>query len=107
MFKSSLLITQIIMVKDAAGKPRGYAFIEFEHERDMHREYILQIQLFGGTLAAPEIFQRLFSRESYPEVSIPFPNTNWSVCRACNDDSRPFLTNLINYKSFVAKCCVA
>lgn len=27
------------MVKDAAGKPRGYAFIEFEHERDMHSEY--------------------------------------------------------------------
>lgn len=23
------------------GKPRGYAFIEYEHERDMHCEYKL------------------------------------------------------------------
>lgn len=22
------------------GKPRGYAFIEYEHERDMHCEYL-------------------------------------------------------------------
>uniref|UniRef100_A0A915F0T4 U1 small nuclear ribonucleoprotein 70 kDa n=1 Tax=Echinococcus canadensis TaxID=519352 RepID=A0A915F0T4_9CEST len=30
-------IKKIFMIKDAAtGKPRGYAFIEFEHERDMH-----------------------------------------------------------------------
>ncbi|VDD79568.1 unnamed protein product [Mesocestoides corti] len=30
-------IKKICMVKDAAtGKPRGYAFVEFEHERDMH-----------------------------------------------------------------------
>ena len=27
---------QIIMVNDKNGKPRGYAFIEFEHERDLN-----------------------------------------------------------------------
>nr|XP_039250856.1 U1 small nuclear ribonucleoprotein 70 kDa-like [Styela clava] len=32
-------IRKISMVKDSNGKPRGYAFIEFEHERDMHTAY--------------------------------------------------------------------
>lgn len=27
------------MVQDSEGKPRGYAFIEYEHERDMHGEF--------------------------------------------------------------------
>lgn len=31
------LFFQISLVSDkTSGKPRGYAFIEFEHERDMH-----------------------------------------------------------------------
>lgn len=30
-------IKKIIMVNDVdSGKPKGYAFIEYEHERDMH-----------------------------------------------------------------------
>ncbi|KER33612.1 hypothetical protein T265_00504 [Opisthorchis viverrini] len=30
-------VTQIVMVKNKlTGKPRGYAFVEFEHEREMH-----------------------------------------------------------------------
>lgn len=34
-------IKKIHMVYDKEnGKPRGYAFIEYEHERDMHCEYI-------------------------------------------------------------------
>jgi len=33
---------QIKMTSDIeTGKPRGYAFIEYEHERDMHCEYYL------------------------------------------------------------------
>lgn len=36
-FIKSLCIFQISLVSDkTSGKPRGYAFIEFEHERDMH-----------------------------------------------------------------------
>lgn len=36
-FINSLCIFQISLVSDkTSGKPRGYAFIEFEHERDMH-----------------------------------------------------------------------
>lgn len=32
---------QIYMVYNKrSGKPRGYAFIEYEHERDMHCKYI-------------------------------------------------------------------
>ena len=33
------------MVKDSSGKPRGYAFIEFERERDMHSEYCVFLSL--------------------------------------------------------------
>jgi U1 small nuclear ribonucleoprotein 70kDa len=30
-------IKKILMIQDKdSGKPRGYAFIEYEHERDMH-----------------------------------------------------------------------
>lgn len=33
-------IKKIIMIQDQdSGKPRGYAFIEYEHERDMHSAY--------------------------------------------------------------------
>ena len=33
-------IKKIIMINDKdTGKPRGYAFIEYEHERDMHGKY--------------------------------------------------------------------
>ena len=33
-------IKQIKMITDAkTGKPRGYCFIEFEHEKDMHCKY--------------------------------------------------------------------
>lgn len=33
-------IKKIIVIQNAeTGKPRGYAFIEYEHERDMHCEY--------------------------------------------------------------------
>lgn len=36
-FINSLCVFQISLVSDkTSGKPRGYAFIEFEHERDMH-----------------------------------------------------------------------
>lgn len=35
-----LLLFQIYIVYNKrTGKPRGYAFIEYEHERDMHCEY--------------------------------------------------------------------
>lgn len=35
------LHSQIHMVySKRSGKPRGYAFIEYEHERDMHCEYL-------------------------------------------------------------------
>lgn len=42
LFFSNLIILslQIVMVHNIkTGKPRGYAFIEYEHERDMHCEY--------------------------------------------------------------------
>jgi U1 small nuclear ribonucleoprotein 70kDa len=33
-------IKKIIVIHNSeSGKPRGYAFIEYEHERDMHCEY--------------------------------------------------------------------
>lgn len=32
-------IKKIVMVQDTEGKQRGYAFIEYEHERDMHGEF--------------------------------------------------------------------
>lgn len=36
-----LVLLQIHMVYNKEnGKPRGYAFIEYEHERDMHCEYL-------------------------------------------------------------------
>ena len=35
-----LINHQIHVVHDKkSGKPRGYAFIEYEHERDMHSKY--------------------------------------------------------------------
>jgi U1 small nuclear ribonucleoprotein 70kDa len=33
-------IKKIVMAQDESGKPRGYAFIEYEHERDMHGKFI-------------------------------------------------------------------
>jgi len=37
-------VRKIAMVHDKrTGKPRGYAFIEYEHERDMHCKYTLYI----------------------------------------------------------------
>lgn len=34
------------MVSDSSGgKPRGYAFLEYEHERDMHGEGVVQAVL--------------------------------------------------------------
>lgn len=36
----TVLHFQIVMVSNnVTGKPRGYAFIEYEHERDMHCKY--------------------------------------------------------------------
>lgn len=33
---------QIVLVHNTVnGKPRGYAFIEYEHERDMHGTYFI------------------------------------------------------------------
>jgi len=33
-------LVQISLVQDSkTSKPRGYAFIEYEHERDMHCKY--------------------------------------------------------------------
>lgn len=34
-----LLFQIYIVYNKRTGKPRGYAFIEYEHERDMHCEY--------------------------------------------------------------------
>jgi U1 small nuclear ribonucleoprotein len=35
---------QIVLVHDKrTSKPRGYAFIEYEHERDMHCKYFFSI----------------------------------------------------------------
>lgn len=35
-----LYYLQIVVIHNTKnGKPRGYAFIEYEHERDMHCEY--------------------------------------------------------------------
>lgn len=34
------ILFQIVMIHNTVnGKPRGYAFVEYEHERDMHCEY--------------------------------------------------------------------
>ncbi len=39
-FESYGSIKKIVMVKSPdSDKPRGYAFIEYEHERDMHCEF--------------------------------------------------------------------
>lgn len=34
-----------IVYNKRTGKPRGYAFIEYEHERDMHCEYLCKLSL--------------------------------------------------------------
>lgn len=35
-------ILKIVIIHDKESvKPRGYAFIEYEHERDMHCEYLI------------------------------------------------------------------
>lgn len=40
-------IKKIIVIQNAeTGKPRGYAFIEYEHERDMHCEYTFLMEKF-------------------------------------------------------------
>lgn len=36
-----ILFQIYIVYSKRTGKPRGYAFIEYEHERDMHCEYHL------------------------------------------------------------------
>jgi RNA recognition motif-containing protein len=38
---------QIVVIHNSInGKPRGYAFIEYEHERDMHCKYKYNLQSF-------------------------------------------------------------
>ena len=45
-FESYGPIKSIQMVHDKdTGKPKGYCFIEFEHERDMHCKYIMKISI--------------------------------------------------------------
>ena len=45
-FESYGTIKKIHMVHDTqTGKPRGYCFIEYEHERDMHCEYAIPLVL--------------------------------------------------------------
>lgn len=40
MVNQLVLLFQIYIVyNNRTAKPRGYAFIEYEHERDMHCEY--------------------------------------------------------------------
>ena len=42
-FESYGVIKQIKMIQDKeTGKPKGYCFIEYEHERDMHCKYWFQ-----------------------------------------------------------------
>ena len=36
----------VMSTKDT--KPRGYAFIEYEHEKDMHCKYLMWKTDFGG-----------------------------------------------------------
>ncbi|XP_040571436.1 U1 small nuclear ribonucleoprotein 70 kDa [Lepeophtheirus salmonis] len=38
-FESYGVIKMIVLPKDSEDKPRGFAFIEYEHERDMHSAY--------------------------------------------------------------------
>lgn len=56
-------IKKIIVIQNAeTGKPRGYAFIEYEHERDMHCEY--KFIIFSGKIfnkiSRAEIFLKTF-----------------------------------------------
>ena len=49
-------IKRIRMVNDAnSGKPRGYAFIEYEHERDMHCKYRGRRQLLAAPVLSVKI----------------------------------------------------
>lgn len=44
-------IKKILVIQNAeTGKPRGYAFIEYEHERDMHCEYKFCNVTFSGPI---------------------------------------------------------
>ena len=48
-------IKQIKMITDQkTGKPRGYCFIEFEHERDMHCKYLMSFYSRDILLNLPE-----------------------------------------------------
>lgn len=40
MFFISFIFQIVVSHNTINGKPRGYAFIEYEHERDMHCKFI-------------------------------------------------------------------
>lgn len=46
-FESYGPIKSIKMIKDESGKPKGYCFIEYEHERDMHCKYCICEQRYS------------------------------------------------------------
>lgn len=71
-------IKKIIVIQNAeTGKPRGYAFIEYEHERDMHCEYkfivifsapragkklifnLKRLNAIGATMVAPKLKKKM------------------------------------------------
>jgi hypothetical protein len=48
-------IKKIIMINDVdTGKPKGYAFIEYEHERDMHGKRWRKLHLIQASIDPSE-----------------------------------------------------
>lgn len=55
-----------------SGKPRGYAFIEYEHERDMHCEYLWPepCPLTLSLLCCPAPSRRLSPPPTLPNLTL-------------------------------------
>ena len=72
-------IKQIKMITDQkTGKPRGYCFIEFEHEKDMHCKYLYIV------ICSPQ--EKLPSGCSVPNRGIPIKFYSSSLLRVTYPD---------------------
>jgi hypothetical protein len=61
-------VLQICLITERSSeKPRGYAFIEYEHERDMHCEYMifLKTNLFSPDLSLLYVEKKFVSASKY------------------------------------------
>ena len=67
----------VMSTKDT--KPRGYAFIEYEHEKDMHCKYLMWKTDFGGFYFVVMVCFKCVSLESsqWPLPVLKHGYFNW------------------------------